>query len=538
MEQRWRGHWALAALVRAAVFALPLGASVAAGAATSRLLPRPVGWTGIVAWWVALLGIVTLVMVVVERLARRLLPLAALLKLSLIFPDQAPSRFRMAVRAGGTRKLEQRLKAASEEGLPDTPAEAARKVLELAALLNVHDRHTRGHSERVRVYADLLADELKLPAGERNRLHWAALLHDIGKLVVPGHILNKAGVPDEAEWEVLRRHPLEGERFIEPLRSWLGEWAAAIGEHHERYDGGGYPRGLAGQQISMAARIVAVADSYEVMTSSRAYKKPLPAPEARRELARCAGSQFDPNVVRAFLNISLGKLRLAMGPLAWLAQIPVVAHAPTLGSAASTVSSAAAGVAASTALVFGGVADVPSIELSPPAAATVTPVSGPAAPGGGPAASPEPVLAGGAGGTARTAAAGEPSTAETTDKPARPDEARREEAQEEPEPRPVDGETTRDTTGTDTSPASPIDTGPEPATVVDATPEPAEPAEPTTVPAPSVEPAPPTTEAPAPSKAPRAPTDSDADSDKGLGNDEGYSGPAADPVAKSAVESG
>jgi len=515
MEQRWRGRWALAALVRAAVFALPLAASVVTGAAVSRLLPHPSGWTGIVAWWAALLGMVTLVMVVVERLARRLLPLAALLKLSLIFPDQAPSRFRMAVRAGGTRKLEERLKAASEEGLPDAPAEAAQKVLELAALLNVHDRRTRGHSERVRVYADLLADELKLPASERNRLHWAALLHDIGKLVVPGHILNKAGKPSDEEWEVLRQHPLEGERFIEPLRSWLGDWAAAIGEHHERYDGGGYPRGLAGQQISMAARIVAVADSYEVMTAARAYKKPLPAPEARRELARCAGSQFDPNVVRAFLNISLGKLRFAMGPLAWLAQIPVVAQAPALGSAASTaVSSAAAGVATSTALVFGGVADVPSVDPAPPVVATATVVPEPApAASGGPAPSPKPVLTtAAAAGDATSAVAGAaveaaaPTT--TTTKPAPPGPARREEAHEKPEPaqRPVD-------TG-----AAPVTS---PATATDVTTATTQaPVETPGTPAPSVEPAPPVTTAPVTTKPPRPPNDSEEDDDNGRGNDD------------------
>jgi HD-GYP domain-containing protein (c-di-GMP phosphodiesterase class II) len=243
-------------------------------------------------------------MVAVERLARRLLPLAALLKLSLIFPDRAPSRFRMAVRAGGTRKLEERLRSATEEGLPDTPAEAAEKVLELAALLNLHDRRTRGHSERVRVYSDLLADELGLSSHERSRLHWAALLHDIGKLVVPGDILNKAGAPTEDEWEILREHPLEGERFISPLQAWLGDWTAAIGQHHERYDGSGYPDGLAGERIPMAARIVAVADAFHAMTSDRPYRRRQSLDQARAEIARCAESHFCPKVVDAFLRVS------------------------------------------------------------------------------------------------------------------------------------------------------------------------------------------------------------------------------------------
>ncbi len=98
-----------------------------------------------------------------------------------------------------------------------------------------------------------------------------------------------------------------------PLLPWLGPWGDAIEQHHERFGGGGYPRSLAGEEISLAARIVSVADSFEVMTAARSYKKPMSVPAARRELAACAGEQFDPAIVRAFLNVSLGRLWWTVG---------------------------------------------------------------------------------------------------------------------------------------------------------------------------------------------------------------------------------
>ena len=112
--------------------------------------------------------------------------------------------------------------------------------------------------------------------------------------------------------------------LVDPLAEWLGESVRAVWEHHERFDGNGYPRGLSGTDISFAARVVSVADSYDVMTSARSYKKPMSAEAARAELAACSGTQFDPIVVRSFLNVSLGRLRLMTGPLAWLAQLALL----------------------------------------------------------------------------------------------------------------------------------------------------------------------------------------------------------------------
>ena len=264
---------------------------------------------------------------VFERAARRLLPLAALLNVSLLFPDKAPARFavarkyRYAAAAPGTAHRRARRRS-------QTDAESMQSIIELVLALSVHDKATRGHSERVRVFADLIADELKIDAAGQARLRWAALLHDVGKLEVPPSLLNKPGKPDEEEWKVLHRHPEDGARLVAPLLPWLGEWGRAVAEHHERYDGTGYPHQLKGHEISLAARIVAVADVYEVMTAPRPYKRTMSIAASRQELTRVAGTQLDPAIVRAFLNISVGRLWRTIGFGAWVGQIP--AHRPSL----------------------------------------------------------------------------------------------------------------------------------------------------------------------------------------------------------------
>lgn len=241
----------------------------------------------------------------------------------------------------------------------ETPAEAAERVLELVAALNAHDRITRGHSERVRAYTQMIAEELGLAAADVDLLHWAGLLHDIGKLEVPYEILNKTSRPTEEEWEILKAHPAAGAALVAPLNAWLGDWVRAVGEHHERWDGDGYPNGLAGTDISYAARIVSVADVFDVITSARSYKAPIDASAARAEIAACSGTQFDPAVVRAFLNISIGRLRLAMGPLSLLAQSPVggVSIPPVIGAAVSGLAVGAASVIGS---LFAGPSPTPA----------------------------------------------------------------------------------------------------------------------------------------------------------------------------------
>jgi hypothetical protein len=180
----------------------------------------------------------------------------------------------------------------------------------------------------VRAYVDLLGEALRLPDGDRDRLRWAALVHDLGKTAVDPGILRKPGRLDADEWRTVREHPAAGERLAEGLRPFLGPWFDGIGQHHERWDGGGYPAGLTGQQISYAGRIVAVADAMEVMTAARSYKLPLDPATAREELVRCGGSQFDPEVVRGLLAVPLRSLRRVVGPLALLATLPLVGGRP------------------------------------------------------------------------------------------------------------------------------------------------------------------------------------------------------------------
>jgi len=342
--RRWRARPFLAVVVRGAVLVVPIAAGTATGLLLARALPRPEGFETL-AWATGSLVASTAVVMGVDRLARRLLPLAVLLKLALVFPDRAPSRYRLARVAGNTRVLAERVRRAREHGLEDDPAKAAETILALVAALSAHDRKTRGHSERVRVFTDLLADELSIAEADRDRLRWAALLHDVGKLEVPGETLNKPGKPDEEEWERIRCHPLEGERIARPLLPWLGDWGACIGQHHERYDGGGYPRGLRGKEIALAARIVALADAFEVMTAARSYKRPMSVGAARTELARCAGSQFDPRLVRAFFGISLGRLWWAVGPASWVAQVPFLLGVGRTADRAVTLVRAASGLA-------------------------------------------------------------------------------------------------------------------------------------------------------------------------------------------------
>ena len=351
-EQRWRRRRFVALLLRATMVLAPLAASVVAMAVLSRTIPAPAKGANLVArlaWWGAVLAGSLLAMWCVDRLSRRLAPLAALCDMAVLFPGRAPTRLKVARRAGHVRQLEALKKQAGSLGRDDV-ATAAEQILALVGALRAHDRHTRGHSERVRVYTDLIADEMRLPAASVDRLRWAALLHDIGKLAVPAPVLNKPAKLSGREWEVVREHPAEGARLAGALLRWLGEWGLAIAEHHERFDGSGYPEGLQGKEISLAGRIVAVADAFEVMTAPRAYKRAMTRPAALEEMVRFSGSQFDPDVVRAFLHVSTPRLRWAMGPTSWLVGTPFLGAAPSL-TGAGVAAQAAVGV--TTAAVAG-----------------------------------------------------------------------------------------------------------------------------------------------------------------------------------------
>jgi HD-GYP domain-containing protein (c-di-GMP phosphodiesterase class II) len=352
-DRRRVGAWLLRAAVSAGPFAV--GCGVAIG--VTHVRPAAHSVTSVVAEVLVVTALSTLAVIGAERAFRRLAPLGFLLRLSLVFPDRAPSRFKLALRAGSSRRLTELASRTRTHGLDADPSRAAEQVLMLVSALGAHDRRTRGHSERVRLYARLIGEEMGLRRDELQKLEWGALLHDLGKLRVPPEILNKKGTPDPDEWAVLQEHPAHGERIVGPLVPFLGEWADAVGGHHERWDGTGYPRKRGGHDITRSAAIVSVADAFETMTAVRSYKRPMSLVDARNELARCAGSHFSPDVVRAFLSVSIGHVRLAMGPVASLAQLPFFGETlripAALSGAASGVATAAPAVVAAGVLATG-----------------------------------------------------------------------------------------------------------------------------------------------------------------------------------------
>lgn len=170
----------------------------------------------------------------------------------------------------------------------------------LAETLDLRDGGTSRHSQTVGVYARETAVALGLTPDRVQRIQAAGVLHDLGKLGIADAILFKSGPLDEAEWREMKRHPEVGARILE--HAGLPDISSWIREHHERMDGGGYPRGISGETIALEARILAVADAYEAMTTDRPYRSAMPVGDACAELRRCSGSQFDPDVVSAFLD--------------------------------------------------------------------------------------------------------------------------------------------------------------------------------------------------------------------------------------------
>ena len=346
----WTGRPGYARTLRILVVLAPPVFSLGLTWVAGPHLYRPGGWIGALVWvaQIAVIGLGSAI--AVERLTRRVIPLVNLLGMTLTFPDQAPSRFGVALRSGTTRQLENEVQNLRQHGLSTDAAEAAEQLLVLVAALGKHERLTRGHTERVRAYSELIGQELKLSPRDQGLLRWGALIHDIGKLAVPAPILSKESQLDNNEWHTIKLHPEVGKALAQPLESWLGDWRLAASEHHERWDGLGYPLGLSGTDISLAGRIVAVADTYDVITSTRSYKSAMGADEGRKELVRCAGTQFDPDVVRAFLAVSVGRLHPIAGRFAWLANIGLLfQQAPAVIQAA-----AVGGVAAAT--LAGGLA--------------------------------------------------------------------------------------------------------------------------------------------------------------------------------------
>ena len=172
----------------------------------------------------------------------------------------------------------------------------------LSSTLEEKDPYTSGHSERVCHYADAISGRLSFSLNDRNELQIAAYLHDIGKIGISNRFINKKGTLTSTDWAIIKQHTKKSIELLVPL-SLSDNILSCIHHHHERFDGTGYPDGLEGDRIPLGARIITVADSYDSMTSDRPYRKPLSNEEAKNELVRHAGRQFDPHLVSVFLDI-------------------------------------------------------------------------------------------------------------------------------------------------------------------------------------------------------------------------------------------
>ena len=172
----------------------------------------------------------------------------------------------------------------------------------LSTALTARDGYTGSHSQETLWLVSAICDELRLPANACEYVADVALLHDIGKIGIPNDILHEPGKLNDEQWEVMKQHPVIGERIVVTVPG-LEEVARAIRHEHERWDGGGYPDGLKAGEIPLASRIVLVCDAFHAMTSDRPYRKAMSIEDARLELSRHAGTQFDPTVVGALLHV-------------------------------------------------------------------------------------------------------------------------------------------------------------------------------------------------------------------------------------------
>lgn len=175
-------------------------------------------------------------------------------------------------------------------------------VRTLITVINAKDRYTYGHTERVVRYAANVARAAGLGAGEVAVVELGGFLHDIGKIEISRDILNKREPLTREEWEILRQHPVWGAEIIKPVGS-LAAVVPIVLYHHERFDGKGYPEGLAGEEIPLAARLLAIVDAYDAMTTNRPYKRAKTTAEAIEEMERWAGKQFDPDLLQVFLEV-------------------------------------------------------------------------------------------------------------------------------------------------------------------------------------------------------------------------------------------
>jgi HD-GYP domain-containing protein (c-di-GMP phosphodiesterase class II) len=174
----------------------------------------------------------------------------------------------------------------------------------MVAAIDAKDPYTRGHSQRVAILSRDLAAAIGLPEDFVRTAHLSGLVHDLGKIGVPEAVLCKSGRLDEAEFAAIRQHPQIGFRILRDIPQ-IRDLLPGVLCHHEAWDGSGYPAGLEGDEIPLLARIVAVCDSFDAMSSSRTYRRAMPRDEVFAEMIRCEGSQFDPSIIPVFIGMDL-----------------------------------------------------------------------------------------------------------------------------------------------------------------------------------------------------------------------------------------
>jgi len=219
--------------------------------------------------------------------------------------------------AGGTTEISESSGQASFEPLPAIVMDT---LTSLALAVDAKDQFTQGHSHKVSSYAVLLAEAIGLDGPEIEAIRLGGMLHDVGKVGIVESILNKSGPLNSEEWEEMKRHVEYGSKLLEPLRG-IQNIREMVAHHHEFFDGSGYPDGLAGERIPLGARIIAIADAYDTITSERTYKKARTPQEAFLELERCGSGQFDPELLRIFIS----RMRELPNPLI---QNPTLAEVP------------------------------------------------------------------------------------------------------------------------------------------------------------------------------------------------------------------
>jgi putative nucleotidyltransferase with HDIG domain len=214
-------------------------------------------------------------------------PLAALAPLPLI-----------ALLGFFARERRQRL-----EGLLELSNAYSGTALLLGDVVEADDAYTGRHSRSVVDLCLAVGDELAIPPDRRRNLEFGALLHDVGKIAIPKEIINKPGKLDPDEWQVIKTHTIEGQKMLERVGGFMQDVGLIVRSHHERWDGGGYPDGLAGEDVPLEARIISCCDAWNAMRTDRPYRPALAHEAARAEMVRGSGTQFDPEVVEALLRV-------------------------------------------------------------------------------------------------------------------------------------------------------------------------------------------------------------------------------------------